>query len=228
MSWDSHWEKVFSSNSWGRYPPEELVRFVARHFFPVPDRGQVRLLEVGCGPGANIWFMAREGFDVRGIDGSHTAIERARERLKGDRLEGVLVLGDIVNLRDHFLADHFDAVIDVACLQHNDIRSIRAILDSARHVLKPGGLIFSMMVDTECYGCGTGRQVEPGTFVEVSAGPCTGVGLCHFFSLEEVRSLFSIFAEVRIERSLRSQDNMTHWYGHWVVEGVKSHEVADT
>ena len=204
------------------------MRFVARHFFPVLDRGQVRILEVGCGPGANIWFMAREGFEVRGIDGSHTAIERARERLKGDGLEGVLVVGDIVNLRDHFLADHFDAVIDVACLQHNDIRSIRAILDSARHVLKPGGRIFSMMVDTESYGCGAGRQVEPGTFVEVSAGPCTGVGLCHFFSLEEVRSLFSIFAEVCIERSLRSQDNMTHWYGHWVVEAVKSHEVADT
>jgi hypothetical protein len=85
-----------------------------------------------------------------------------------------------------------------------------------------------MMVDADSYGYGTGRQVEPGTFVEVSAGPCTGVGLCHFFSLEEVRRLFSIFAEIRIERSLRSQDNMTHWYGHWVVEAVKPHEVPNT
>ena len=228
MSWDPNWEKVFSSKKWGRYPPEELVRFVARHFLPVLDRGPVRILEVGCGPGANIWFMAREGFDVHGIDGSHTAIERARERLKGDGLAGALVVGDIANLRDHFLADYFDAVIDVACLQHNDIRSIRAILESVRHVLRPGGRMFSMMVDTESYGYRTGRQVEPGTFIQVSAGPCTGVGLCHFFSLEEVRSMFSIFADVRVERSRRSLDNMTHWYGHWVVEADKSNEVANT
>jgi hypothetical protein len=88
--------------------------------------------------------------------------------------------------------------------------------------------MFSMMVDTESYGYGSGKQVEPGTFTEISAGPCTGVGLCHFFSLEEVRSLFSIFAEVRVGSSRRSLDNMTHWYGHWVVEAVKSHEVANS
>jgi SAM-dependent methyltransferase len=204
------------------------VRFVARNFASVPDRARVRILEVGCGPGANLWFMAREGYEVHGVDGSRTAIMQARERLNEDGLRSALVVGDVVNLRDHSPANHFDAVIDVTCLQHNDMRSVRLIIESAWQILKPGGRMFSMMVDSESYGYGSGRQIEPGTYVEVSAGPCAGAGTCHFFSLEEVRGLFSIFTDVRIESSRRSLDNMSHSYGHWVVEAVKKHEVAST
>ena len=39
----------------------------------VPDRRSVRLLEVGCGPGGNVWYMAREGYQVSG-DGSAVAM----------------------------------------------------------------------------------------------------------------------------------------------------------
>jgi SAM-dependent methyltransferase len=228
MSWDPNWEKVFSSRRWGRYPPEELVRFVARNFASVPDRTRVRILEVGCGPGANLWFMAREGYRVFGVDGSQTAINQAQERLNEDGLRGAFVVGDGINLRDHFPANYFDAVIDVACLQHNDIGSVRLMMASTWQILKPGGRMFSMMVDSESHGFGSGSLIEPGTFAEVDAGPCTGTGLCHFFSLEEVQNMFSIFAEICIERSRRSTDNMTRWYGHWVVEAVKQHEVAST
>ena len=61
------WNDVFESRDWGRYPPEELIRFVARNFGDVPERGEVRFLEVGCGPGANIWFLRREGLAFGGI-----------------------------------------------------------------------------------------------------------------------------------------------------------------
>ena len=80
-TWDPGWEQIFSSREWGKYPPEHVIRFIARSFYGVPDRKEVRLLEPGCGPGANIWFMAREGFTVSGIDGSATSIKQADERL---------------------------------------------------------------------------------------------------------------------------------------------------
>lgn len=227
MNWDPSWEKVFSSRSWGRYPPEEVVRFIGRNFFKAPDRRLVRILELGSGPGANVWFLAREGFDVYGIDGSPTALQQARDLLEREGLEATLALGDIINLRKQYTADRFDAVIDVACLQHNDIKSIMTVLESVRDILRPSGKVFSMLVDAESYGYGTGQQIEPGTFAEVTEGPNAGAGLIHFFSLEEVRTLFSTFADVRIERSTRSMDNMKHWYGHWIVEAVKPYEVAN-
>jgi hypothetical protein len=61
QGWDPVWEQIFASREWGKYPPEHVVRFVARNFYRVPDRKQVRLLEVGCGPGANVWASS-EGF----------------------------------------------------------------------------------------------------------------------------------------------------------------------
>lgn len=42
--------------------PEHVIRFVVRWFFAVQSRRSVQLLEIECGPGANVWFMAREDF----------------------------------------------------------------------------------------------------------------------------------------------------------------------
>jgi hypothetical protein len=49
------WENIFSSNEWGKYPPISLVKFIAKNFYKVSDRKLVRILEIGSGPGANLW-----------------------------------------------------------------------------------------------------------------------------------------------------------------------------
>ena len=220
MSWDSTWEQVFQTHDWGRYPPEELIRFVARNFFSVPDRKQVKILEIGCGPGPNVWFMAREGFDVYGIDGSPTAIDKAMSRLQQEGLTAHLRVGDIISLGDFYPASTFDAVVDVACLQHNDRQAVQTILDQVVAVLKPHGKVFSMVVAEGSYGNGLGTEVEPGTFVDIREGPSRGSGLTHYFTLEEVQRLFGRFSEVRIEYSRRSLNNRQHEHNQWIVEGV--------
>ena len=68
--WDKGWDKIFSTQEWGKYPGEELIRFIARNFYAAPNRKDIRILEVGCGTGANLWFLAKEGFNAFGIDGS--------------------------------------------------------------------------------------------------------------------------------------------------------------
>src|SRR5262249_61470196 len=100
MSWDPVWEDIFRSSDWGKYPPEELIRFVARNYFRAPDRKQVKILEVGCGTGANVWFAAREGFDAYGIDGSPTAIRKAEQRFQKEGLTATWKVGDFVKLLD--------------------------------------------------------------------------------------------------------------------------------
>src|ERR1700722_13214770 len=76
QSWDPVWEQIFANQSWGKYPPEELIRFVARNYYRAANRGDIKILEVGCGAGACIWYMAREGFCATGIDGSPSAIKQ--------------------------------------------------------------------------------------------------------------------------------------------------------
>jgi SAM-dependent methyltransferase len=168
-----------------------------------------------------VWFLAREGFDAYGIDGSNTAIAKAAQRLPEEGLRASLQVGDVISLRDFYPSVQFDAVVDVACLQHNRVKAVETILDPVVAVLKPDGRVFSMMVAAGSYGEGLGRETEPGTFVDVKEGPLSGLGRCHFFNLEEVQHLFKRFADVRIEYSVRSLNDRRQSYKHWVAEGVR-------
>ena len=107
-SWDPVWEEVFRAQEWGKYPPEYVIRFVARSFYGAPDRKAVRLLDLGCGPGACTWYMAREGFSAAGIDGSETAICRCAERLRNERLAADLKVGDYVVLHVGYALSKID------------------------------------------------------------------------------------------------------------------------
>jgi len=66
------------------YPNEELLRFMRRNFFGVPraEHGKIKILKAACGSGANLWMIAREGFDTYGFDLSPPAITLYAEMRK--------------------------------------------------------------------------------------------------------------------------------------------------
>jgi 2-polyprenyl-3-methyl-5-hydroxy-6-metoxy-1,4-benzoquinol methylase len=66
-----------------RYPNEELLRFFGTYYFGLPpdQRRALRVLEVGCGSGANLWMMAREGFDAHGVDLSQEGLALCEQML---------------------------------------------------------------------------------------------------------------------------------------------------
>ena len=62
------WENIFLENEWGKYPPVSIIKFVAKNFYKVEDKGKIKILEIGSGPGANLWFIAREYSGPRILD----------------------------------------------------------------------------------------------------------------------------------------------------------------
>ena len=102
------WENLFQ-REYGKYPAEHLIRFIAKNYYQT-DRGSTRILEVGCGPGANVWYLSREGFDTYGIDGSPTAIASAKGLLTKVNLSAILLLWVIVAVP--LTVDYFFSVID--------------------------------------------------------------------------------------------------------------------
>jgi SAM-dependent methyltransferase len=212
---------MFRARDLARYPLEDFIRFMAVHYFAVPDRKRVKVLDAGCGTGAHVWFLAREGFDVSAIDGSETAVLKARRRLETEGLQANLRTGDLITLREFYPAGSFDVVTTTGCLQCNRVRAIESIVDQVRDVLKPGGRVFATMVARGSHGDGLGTEVEPATFTDIPEGGMRGAGLNHFFTLEEVQRLFGRFANVRVGYFTRSLDNQ-NYYKHWVVEGEKA------
>lgn len=98
-----------------------------------------RLLELGCGDGANAIWLARQGYDVCGVDIAPAAIEWAREKAAANGVRGDFRVGDVLDLVD-YPDDSFDIVLDGHCY-HCIIGADRhAFLRSALRVLRPGGL----------------------------------------------------------------------------------------
>lgn len=220
MVWDPVWEEVFRSQAWGKYPGEDLIRFVARNFYAAPERSAVRILEVGCGPGANLWFMAREGFAVYGIDGSATAIETARARLNSEcpGWRGELHCGDISVLP--FAAESFDAVIDHEAVYCNEWGTSRAIYHEMARVTKPGGKLFVRTFATGSWGDETGLQAGPNAWV-AAEGPLKGKGYSRFTSLQQLPDLLHGFDLDEIEQLSRTAADRTKIVSEWLVCGTK-------
>lgn len=146
-TWAAHYATPGGYRWW---PSEELVRAVA-------GRELGDTLEVGCGNGANLWFLASKTVGtVVGLDGCTTALERAtaylrdkgcgteaRESRPGHRVwkTGVQLLrGDIAQLP--FADASFDSLVDCMVSQHTRWVDHAGLYREYRRVLRPGGWLF--------------------------------------------------------------------------------------
>jgi SAM-dependent methyltransferase len=215
-----YWESVFATRRWGSYPAEDLVRFIGRTFPSVADKSRIQVLDMGCGPGANLWFLVREGFRAAGIDGSPTAIRLARERLIAEELPYTtpsvdLRVGDFTNLP--WPDSTFDVVVDIASLYANPMKTIRAATNEIHRVLKSGGIFFGRMFGAATTGSDSGEWIEAGTRSNPTAGPCAGNQVAHFFSRPEIDHLFARFQELGIDQTHRTDRNGEIRIFEWLV-----------
>ncbi len=199
--WDPVWEELFRTRGWGRYPSEDLVRFMARTF---PEPARVRVLELGCGPGANLWYLAREGFRVVGLDGSPTALAECWRRLRAEGLHACLVRADAARLP--FPAASFDVVLDVECLYANPWEAARRAVAEAARVLVPGGWLWSKTFAPGTSGEGDGEPApgEPGAWRRLRSGPLAGKGFTRFTPRERLPALYQPLELVAVDETSRT------------------------
>jgi SAM-dependent methyltransferase len=222
MSWDPVWEKIFKSQEWGSYPEPELIRFVARNFYKASDRHVIKILELGCGTGANLWYLAREGFSFAGIDGSETAVLQASARLDLECPDWKEISQVTLSFFDTLPFENgtFDAIIDNEAVSCNSISdSLQAYKESAR-VLKKGGRIFARMFAPVTWGYGLGKKVDKDTFYDISEGPLFQRGRIRFTPAEEIYKLLPDFELDPIDWVARSIGDGKE-IREWIVTGTK-------
>ena len=151
------------------YPNESLIQFLASRYFKLSsdDRAKVRVLEVGCGSGANLWMIAKEGFETHGIDSSAEGIALAQKHLQEKwGVSAQLRQGSLLELP--YPAAHFDVVVDVVSLQHLDLRSSRQALEEIARVLKRGGTFFSYRLSDQSVMREAGPRVDEVTLSDIT------------------------------------------------------------
>lgn len=73
-----------------------------------------RAIDLGCGVGSEAIYLARNGFDVTGVDFSPTAIKLARDKAHDAGVEVAFFEDDLTNLRH--VDGTFDLVVDIGGL----------------------------------------------------------------------------------------------------------------
>lgn len=185
------------------YPNEQLIAFIAQNYFHISlnQRKNIRVLEVGCGSGANLWMLAKEGFSTYGIDSSLTALDIAKTHLAHKwGVEAILRCGSITALpyEDEF----FDVVVDIVTLQHLNLIDSKAALSEIRRVLRAGGKAFSFRLsDKSIMFMNSGADfIDAATVsnIENRQLPLSNTGPISFWSASLAREMY-ISAGLHIE-----------------------------
>jgi len=185
------WQDVYGANrQLNCYPWDVVVSFVYRE---VARRGlsvgDLRVLEVGCGGGCNLWFAAREGAAVCGTDLSEHALSFAKERFEREGLDGRFDLAQLPELPDYGDAK-FDLIIDRACLTHCSPKVMQQTLDQLRCLIHPDGRLLSTVYGTRSSSCRSGQIESDGRTGQITAAPLTGVGPIAFYDDQALRNMF--------------------------------------
>ena len=134
----SWWDIAYLSGApWDRgSPPEELLELV--------EAGRLtpgRVLDIGCGTGTSVAYLANKGFDAYGLDISRVAIRKA---LGKAREVGVKCNLRAINFLDvqaiSKLYSTFDLILDVGCFHSLSTRDRLRYSESLNVVSQPGSL----------------------------------------------------------------------------------------
>jgi 2-polyprenyl-6-hydroxyphenyl methylase/3-demethylubiquinone-9 3-methyltransferase len=129
------WDESGSANFHQRVLP--LLESVLR------AHGCHKILDMGCGNGALTGALMQRGFQMTGIDGSHSGIEIARSRWPSITFEKV----DICQPLPEIYHNQFDAVVSVEVIEH--LLLPRLLIDNALLAMRPGA---SLVITTPYHG----------------------------------------------------------------------------
>ena len=180
------WIDCYASEQtpWDTHRPSSELKRILDEW----DIHPCRVLDLGCGTGSNVVFLAKYGFDVMGLDVSPIAIEQAKQLAS---TQGVLASLDVADLRKPFdIPAPFPFVFDRGVyhvLRQNDLTSY---LETLQRVTEPGGYYLTL--------AGNANEVRPG---EVGPPRVSAETLCG-----ELASLFELvqLREIRFDASVEN------------------------
>jgi ubiquinone/menaquinone biosynthesis C-methylase UbiE len=205
--WDESFDEAIALQAYNTAPVEAVIRTVSYYFrdrFAVEDLKKLHFLEMGCGAGPNLMWLAQKGIKISGVDISPTALRLARMNLeKAGYTERV---GDLIesSVTDVPFADEsFDGIVEACVFQHLTKEDRVKTFGEVKRLLKPGGVFVGYMLDAghTVFQAKQAEQLadDAGTLVLNDGSSkihLTNIGVSHFYRREEYFDLLEGFSTI--------------------------------
>ena len=162
-------------------PPKELVDLIESKTI-APKTA----LDMGCGEGYFSIYLAKQGFEVTGIDFSETAISRAKNNAKRAGVKCRFIKSDAVGLNG--LDTQFDFIFEWGLLHCIMPPERQRYLAGVKKALKPDGVYLSASFSWY-------DQALGGSMLKYRLAPSSGLWL-YYASHAELKHLFSAFFNI--------------------------------
>ena len=195
------WEDWHIKGFGPRYPHEILIQFSLRNFPNKDLRQEVRVLDVGCGSGADIVFLAQEGFDVYGVDISSSGLSHAKSKLDEFHLKANLKLECAETIK--FPKEYFHLVVSTGVYQYLTHDQVNQSLSRISKILKHKGKgLFVFASD---------KDVRVHDTVQLNLG-------YHGYTSNEVKQIFAKkFSKIEIDRYITTYENEKYEHNDWLI-----------
>jgi tellurite methyltransferase len=201
--WDEIWKTEEGRKWW--LEPEPLVVSLLPRF---KEEGAEQVLDLGFGLGRHSILLAREGFDVYGIETSPAGLQFALEWAEREGVALNLTTGGMSDLT--WESDSFDLVLAWNVIYHGAVEYIQRSIAEIERCLRPGGYLLCTLISTESDQCGLGEEIESGTFVihghEEKSYPH------HYFDRGEVEAFLAGFTLLECEDVPGRRPGSYHWH----------------
>lgn len=162
-------------------PPKALVELVeSKNIKPC------KAIDLGCGTGNYVIYLASKGFDVTGVDISPTAIKIAKENAKKKGVKCNFFVVDLLGDLDE-IKETFDFAYDWELLHHIFPKKRKKYVENVCKILKPRRKYLSVCFnenDSQFGGSGKYRETQLNTIL-------------YFSSEDELRELFKPYFDIK-------------------------------
>lgn len=200
------WEKEYRHLQWG------CAGSISHITEMLPPGSKV--LDVGCGCGRHL-FPLSACYSTTGMDISSRALHRAREYLKKQDRKADYATASLTHLP--FKGETFDAVVCLGVLQHLTEAARDVAVSEIRRVLKYNGLVFLEVFGSQDMRYG-GEEVEERSFMRQN-----GI-LYHYFTPEEIRTLFKGFGFLELKDNLLEKNYRGEKYIRHMIRAVMRYD----
>ncbi len=188
-----------------RYPHQLVVSFALRTF----KQGGA-ILDLGCGAGRHLKFLAENGFEAYGCDYSSSGIQASQELLASANLKANFEIASVDNLP--YDDEFFDGLICFGVLYYNDKQNIQKAASEIFRVLKKGSKALILVRNLEDYRYEKAKKLSKYEVIiqendeKRSAFKENDMPM-YFFDKDEVKRVFAHFKNLEINRIRTSFDN---------------------